>query len=192
MFSKTIRSKLRKRNIIGIVGFIHIHVTVKTVVIAFVVEIGIVLAMVIALVNHVRRGYDPTNYLMHYDTDGAWIASPVADQVQIEPGVFLYRFQASLYYANVEKFSREVRGLGKLRTTRAVIVDASAIADVDYSAGQEVLVVARRLAENGIELVFTHAVDHVVQQFDSFGVSEASNVSYERHTKSALTRYRTS
>ncbi len=169
-----------------------VAIATALVVIAFGVEIGIVLAMVIALVNHVRRGYDPTNYLMHYDTDGAWIASPVADQVQIEPGVFLYRFQASLYYANVEKFSREVRGLGKLRTTRAVIVDASAIADVDYSAGQEVLVVARRLAENGIELVFTHAVDHVVQQFDSFGVSEASNVSYERHTKSALTRYRTS
>ena len=161
-----------------------------TAVVVFGGEIGIVLARVIALINHVRRGYDPSNYLMHYDTDGSWIASPVAEHVQIEPGVFLYRFQASLYYANVEKFSREVRELGQLPSTRAIIVDASAIADVDYSAGQEVVVVARRLSELGIELVFTHAVDHVVRQFETFGVSEASNVSYEIHTKSALLRYR--
>ncbi len=161
-------------------------------VVAFGVEIGIVLAMAIALINHVRRGYDPTNYLMHKDEHGAWIASSVAEQVQIEPGVFLYRFQASLYYANVEKFSREVHELAQLPSTRAVIVDASAIADVDYSAGQEVLVVARRLADLGIELVFTHAVDHVVEQFDEFGISAAANVSYEIHTKSALLRYRNS
>ena len=158
-------------------------------VIVFGVEIGIVLAIVIALVNHVRRGYDPTNYLMHYDIDGAWIASPVVQHIQIEPGVFLYRFQASLYYANVEKFSREVRDLAQQPSTRAVIVDASAIADVDYSAGQEVAVVARRLAQGGIELVFTHAIDHVKEQFETFGVSSASNVSYEIHTKSALLRY---
>jgi anti-anti-sigma regulatory factor len=92
----------------------------------------------------------------------------------------------------VEKFSREVHELAQLPSTRAVIVDASAIADVDYSAGQEVLVVARRLADLGIELVFTHAVDHVVEQFDEFGISAAANVSYEIHTKSALLRYRNS
>jgi len=161
------------------------------VVVVFGVEIGIVAAMVIALINHVRRGYDPSNYLMHYDTDGAWIARPVAEHVPIEPGVFLYRFQASLYYANVEKFSREVRELAQIPSTRAVIIDASAIADVDYSAGQEVVVVARRLADLGIELVFTHAVTHVQGQFDTFGVSAAPNVSYEIHTKSALLRYRT-
>jgi hypothetical protein len=161
-------------------------------VVAFGVEIGIVIAMAIALINHVRRGYDPRNYLMHKDEDGAWIAGSVAERVQIEPGVFLYRFQASLYYANVEKFSREILELAQLSTTLGIIVDASAIADVDYSAGQEVLVVARRLADLGIELVFTHAVDHVVEQFDDFGISAAPNVSYEIHTQSALLRYRNS
>jgi len=162
------------------------------VVVAFGVEIGIVIAMVIALINHVRRGYDPTNYLMHRDDHGAWVAGTVAEHVQIEPGVFLYRFQASLYYANVEKFSREVRELAQIPSTWAVIIDASAIADVDYSAGQEVVVVARRLADLGIELIFTHVVDRVAQQFEMFGVSAAANVSYEIHTKSALLRYRTS
>jgi hypothetical protein len=162
------------------------------VVVAFGVEIGIVIAMVIALINHVRRGYDPTNYLMHRDDHGAWVAGTVAEHVQIEPGVFLYRFQASLYYANVEMFSREVRELAQIPSTRAVIIDASAIADVDYSAGQEVVVVARRLADLGIELIFTHVVDRVAQQFEMFGVSAAANVSYEIHTKSALLRYRTS
>ena len=162
------------------------------VVVAFGVEIGIVIAMVIALINHVRRGYDPTNYLMHRDDHGAWVAGTVAEHVQIEPGVFLYRFQASLYYANVEKFSREVRELAQIPSTRAVIIDASAIADVDYSAGQEVVVIARRLADLGIELIFTHVVDRVAQQFEMFGVSAAANVSYEIHTKSALLRYRNS
>jgi MFS superfamily sulfate permease-like transporter len=159
------------------------------VVVIFGVEIGIVLAMAIALINHVRRGYDPSNYLMHYDDHGAWVASPVDQHLAITPGVYLYRFQASLYYANVEKFSREVRELAQLPRTRAIIVDASAIADVDYSAGLEVIAVVRRLADAGIELVLTHTVDHVRQQFDTFGISAAANVSYEIHTKSALLRY---
>ena len=154
------------------------------------VELGILVSVIVALVNHVRRGYDPKNFLMEIDATGAWVAHPFDDEVAIVPGVYLYRFQASLYYANAPKFVEEVWHLATVHHPRCIIVDASAIADIDNSAGLDLGSLAKRLEEAAIPLIFTHVVDEVESQLISYGVLSHKNVEIGDDTRELLDRYR--
>ncbi len=154
------------------------------------VELGILVSIVVALVNHVRRGYDPKNFLMEIDATGAWVPHPFADDVAILPGVYLYRFQASLYYANAPKFVEEVWHLATAHHPRCIIVDASAIADIDNSAGLDLGNLAKRLENAAVPLIFTHVVDGVDSQLSSYGVLSHKNVEIGGDTRDLLDRYR--
>jgi hypothetical protein len=158
-------------------------------VLAFGVEIGILVSVVVCLINHVRRGYDPRNYVMETDTEGNWVASSVEAGTPIRPGLFLYRFEASLYYANVEKLTAEVTMLAGHPGIREICIDASAIPDVDYSAGQELLSLAKDLGERGVSITITHCIDLVRDELRRYGVLDLPTVSIEEGTREVIDRF---
>ena len=158
-------------------------------VLAFGVEIGILVSVVVCLINHVRRGYDPRNYVMETDTQGNWVASSVETGTPIRPGLFLYRFEASLYYANVEKLTAEVTMLASKPGIREICIDASAIPDVDYSAGQELLSLAKDLGERGVSITITHCIDLVRDELRRYGVLDLPTVSIEEGTREVIDRF---
>ena len=158
-------------------------------VLAFGVEIGILVSVVGCLINHVRRGYDPRNYVMETDTQGNWVASSVETGTPIRPGLFLYRFEASLYYANVEKLTAEVTMLASHPGIREICIDASAIPDVDYSAGQELLSLAKDLGERGVSITITHCIDLVRDELRRYGVLDLPTVSIEEGTREVIDRF---
>ena len=158
-------------------------------VLAFGVEIGILVSVVVCLINHVRRGYDPRNYVMETDTQGNWVASSVETGTPIRPGLFLYRFEASLYYANVEKLTAEVTMLASHPGIREICIDASAIPDVDYSAGQELLSLAKDLGERGVSITITHCIDLVRDELRRYGVLDLPTVSIEEGTREVIDRF---
>jgi SulP family sulfate permease len=100
------------------------------------VEQGIILAIVLSLLDHVRRGYRPKNTLIAAAESGGWHTSPVNSPVQYEPGLMVYRFSHSMYYANAQEFSDQVLELANGADPSLVwfCLDATAIDDVDYSA----------------------------------------------------------
>jgi SulP family sulfate permease len=78
------------------------------------VEQGIVLAMVLSLLDHVRRGYRGTNTVIAADKrKKGWQMVPLNPPQQIAPGLLVYCFSHSLYYANCAQFSEEVLRTGK-------------------------------------------------------------------------------
>ncbi len=158
-------------------------------VLAFGVEIGILVSVVVCLINHVRRGYDPRNYVMETDTEGNWVASSVEAGTPIRPGLFLYRFEASLYYANVEKLTAEVIMLASKPGIREICIDASAIPDVDYSAGKELLSLAKDLGERGVSITITHCIDLVRDELRRYGVLDLPTVSIEEGTREVIDRF---
>ena len=82
---------------------------ITTVVVVLVgVEQGIILAMVLSLLDHVRRGYRPKNSLIVAREADGWRSAPVSSPAQFEPGLMAYRFSHSMYYANAEQFSEQV------------------------------------------------------------------------------------
>src|SRR5271166_2176896 len=72
------------------------------------VEQGILLAIVLSLIDHTRRGYRPKNAVLARSETGTWEARPVATKAQALPGLIIYRFTHSMYYANTQQLSAEI------------------------------------------------------------------------------------
>src|SRR5215471_15893925 len=99
------------------------------------VEQGILLAIVLSLIDHTQRGYRPKNVVLVPGESGMWHAMPVATKAQAAPGLFIYRFTHSMYYANAQRLSDEITDLvnGAQPPVRWFCIDASSVDDVDYS-----------------------------------------------------------
>jgi SulP family sulfate permease len=125
------------------------------VVVAAGVEQGIVLAMILSLLRIVQHSYHPHTGVMTLK-DGIWQLNPVTLGAMTEPGLVLYRFEAELFYANVHRFSEEVRCLvGQSPTpVRWLIVDAESITHLDYSAARVIERLQKRLKSSDTELGF--------------------------------------
>ena len=137
------------------------------------VEQGIILAMVLSLLEHIRRGYRPKNTLVVRSEQG-WETMPVESLQQFEPGLMVYRFSHSIYYANAQQFEEQVLELAG-RAEPAVewlCVDAAAIADVDYSAAAMLRSVHQSLEKKGIRLVFGRVPQHTRHELDRLGITE--------------------
>ena len=134
------------------------------------VEQGIILAMVLSLVEHVRRSYRSKNVVIAHDETGGWVALPVTTPKQIRPGLLVYRFAHTMYYANTEQLSREVIELAKGAEPSLVwfCIDASAVADVDFSAAATLREIYGILKGQGIRLVFCDVIDLVKAELDRY------------------------
>lgn len=126
-------------------------------VVAIGVEQGILLAIVLSLIDHTRRGYRPTNAVLVRSKTGAWVARPVTTQAQALPGLIIYRFTHSIYYANAQQLMEEVFGLVKSANPpiRWFCIDASAMDDVDFSAAETLRSVFASLQSQGVRVVVT-------------------------------------
>jgi SulP family sulfate permease len=138
------------------------------------VEQGIILAIVLSLMDHVRRGYRPKNTLIAAAKPGSWRTLPVSSPVQYEPGLMIYRFSHSMYYANAQEFSEQVLELANSAETSLswFCLDAAAIDDVDYSAAATLRSTYEVLKDKGIRLVFVMVEDDVRAELDRFGITD--------------------
>jgi high affinity sulfate transporter 1 len=130
------------------------------------VEQGIILAIVLSLIDHTRRGYRPKNVVLVPAESGLLQAQPVATRAQALPGLLIYRFTHSMYYANAELLSEEITGLANNAQPplRWFCMDASAIDDVDYSAAETLRSIFAILKEKGIRLVVAQVMDDVKEE----------------------------
>lgn len=126
-------------------------------VVAVGVEQGILVAIALSLVRHVRHSYEPHTMVLEEDAQTKLLeASTVKAGVETEPGLIVYRFCADLFYANCNRFADDIRFLLKTAPTpvRCVVVDASAITDIDYSAASLLRTVLQDLQAQSVLVVF--------------------------------------
>jgi SulP family sulfate permease len=130
------------------------------------VEQGILLAIVLSLIVHTRRGYRPKNAVLVPAEPGVWRPQPVQSKAQALKGLVLYRFTHSMYYANVQLLSEEITYLTNNAEPplRWFCIDASAIDDIDYTAAETLRSVYAILKEKKIRLVFAHVLDNVKEE----------------------------
>src|SRR5215471_7874999 len=124
---------------------------ITTLMVVFVgVEQGILLAIVLSLIDHTRRGYRPKNVVLVPEASG-WHAQLVATRAQALPGLIIYRFSHSMYYANAQQLSDEIIDLVTSTNppVRWLCIDASAVDDVDYSASETLRSLLTILQERG-------------------------------------------
>ena len=127
------------------------------------VEQGIILAIVLSLIDHTRRGYRPKNALLVPTDSGNWSTHPVASNTEAQPGLAIYRFTHSMYYANAELFSEEITTLANNAEPplRWLCIDVSAVDDVDFSAAESLRSLFATLKDKGIRLVVAQVMEDV-------------------------------
>ena len=129
-------------------------------------EQGVLLTIVLSIIDHLRRSYRPNDrVVVEAGPDQPFRSLPVDPTSRIVPGLAVYRFGASLYYANAEHFSAEVLAFAgdDLPELRWLCVDAAAMGDVDYSGGLTLREVAESLHGRGVRLVLAE-VDPTVRR----------------------------
>ncbi|WP_426593405.1 SulP family inorganic anion transporter [Cellulomonas sp. McL0617] len=114
-------------------------IALVTAVVVFVVgvEQGIVLAIALSIVEIVRRAYAPKNFLVGVDNEGHPTYTVAKRGGQSLPGLIVFRYDAELFYANASRFADDVQNLIATAPdpVRWLVLDCSAMSDIDYSAG---------------------------------------------------------
>ncbi len=138
------------------------------------VEQGILLAMVLSILSHTRHGYKPKNNVLEINQAGQFHAAPVSSYAQAAPGLMVYRFNHSMYYANAEFFTEELLDLVKEADPPLswLCLDGVAIDEVDFSAAATLREVFQALKEQKVRLVLSEISDKVRAELDRSEITE--------------------
>jgi SulP family sulfate permease len=154
--------------------FVVAAITAVTVVVVG-VEQGVLLAIVLSIIDHLRRSYRPNDrVVVEAGPDQRLRSLPVDPASRIVPGLAVYRFGASLYYANAEHFSKEVLAFAgeELPELRWLCIDVAAVGDVDYSGGLTLREVAESLHGRGARLVLCEVDPAVRTTLERYGLGD--------------------
>jgi MFS superfamily sulfate permease-like transporter len=90
--------------------FLLALITAATVVF-FGVEQGILLAVVLSLLMHVRQGYRPHTGVIVRDSTDHWRLDDPIPGKEAEPGLVMFWFGGGLFYANAAFFAEQAQRL---------------------------------------------------------------------------------
>ena len=138
-------------------GEFRLALITAAVVVVIGVEQGILLAIALSLLWHVRHSYRPHTAVL-VEHGGQWQATPAVPGALSGPGLVIFQFGSDLFYANAGRFAADVRGLieGADPPVKWLVVDAGAITSVDYSAARVLTNLQRDLIRRSIALVLVH------------------------------------
>jgi high affinity sulfate transporter 1 len=137
------------------------------------VEKGILIAIALSLVQHVRHSYRPHTAMFIPGAKDRWVRAAATPGSQTEPGLIVYRLGADLFYANVDRFSDEVRALIDKAPTpvRWFILDADAVTDIDYSAARTIRDLHAELAAKNVRVALARVSEFLRTDLDKFGIN---------------------
>ena len=160
-------------------------ITALTVVV-FGVEQGILLAVVLSLLQHVRHSYRPHTGVIVRDAAGNWNLEKLVPGKMAEPGLVMFWFGRDLFYANAGFFAEQARSLvdDSPSPVRWLVIDGTAITGLDFSAGRAIAELQQDLAKAGVVLAFVWAPERHHEDLERMGLVEligASRIFGSRH-----------
>jgi sulfate permease, SulP family len=123
-------------------------------VIAVGVQQAVVLAIILSLLDYVRRGYRPARSVVTRCASGHLHRQELGSGATASPGLIVYRFGADLFYANTNGFNEDLLALAHEPGVEWICIDAASVSDIDYSGWKTLVEVQKSLDESGIRLVF--------------------------------------
>lgn len=168
-------------------GEFRLAIVTAATVIGIGVEQGILIAIGLSLLRHVRHSYRPHTGIVILAPDGEPEVETVHPNGEIEPGLIVYRFGADLFYANCRLFSSDIRALtsGTRVPVRCIIIDCSAITDLDYSAARLVRNVIDDCGKHGIRMMFARVSPFLQADMTRHGIVKVvgeNNIFRQMHT----------
>lgn len=149
-------------------------ITAATVII-FGVEKGIIVAVVLSLLQHVRNSYRPRTGVLVQDPVHHWQLEEVLPGKMAEPGLVMYWFGSDLFYANVALFAEQARRLVHQSPSpvRWLVIDATAITKLDFSAGCALSELHQDLSKAGVVLALIVVPVRHFETLERMGLAEA-------------------
>jgi sulfate permease, SulP family len=139
------------------------------------VEHGILLAVALSLLRHVRHSYRPhTMVLEPSAANGKWQPVPATPGMMTAPGLIVYRFGSDLFFANDHLFSQEVLKLVDAAPggVRAFVVDAGAITALDYSAARTLSDLIGDVHDRKVDVIFGRVTSWLRSDMDRHGITQ--------------------
>ncbi|KAA9107634.1 SulP family inorganic anion transporter [Microbacterium rhizomatis] len=154
-------------------GEFVVAVLTALVVVTVGVEQAIILAIILSIITHLSHGYRPTDGVIITRSQEMSQTVPVAAGTTSEPGLVVYRFAASLYFANANRFNEEMLTLvgDGAPAVRWLVIDASAMSDIDYSGGETLLQASSELEDRGVRLALANVAPSVRVHLDRCGIT---------------------
>ena len=120
---------------------------------------AVIIAFLLATIDLLRRASRPGAWVLREAPDGSHFIPEETDHAPDIPGIIMYRFGASLYFANANFFEEEVE---KLVTQAAspvkwFVLDAEAMNDMDTTGEETLHQVMSWLAKRGVTVAVSRA-----------------------------------
>jgi sulfate permease, SulP family len=150
----------------------YVALLTAIVVVTIGVEEGVILAILLSLVLHVKRHYQTTDFVITRNEKGHLRTVAPAPGTRTEPGLVVYRFGGGIFYANATRLSEEMLGLvAGDDPPRWFVFDAAAVDDIDFSGGKTLAELADQLHERNVVLALCEVNDKVRGQLETFGIT---------------------
>ncbi|GHE53602.1 SulP family inorganic anion transporter [Camelimonas fluminis] len=139
------------------------------------VEQGILLAIALSLIRHVRHSYRPHVSVLAPGASGRWEPAPARAGLQTAPGLIVYRFGADLFYANADGFADTAQALVAAAPSpvRDLVIDASATTNIDFSAARVFRALIEKLQQRGVQVVMGRVSNGLRADLERHGVAAA-------------------
>jgi SulP family sulfate permease len=136
---------------------------------------GIVVGVVVSLLEVLRRAILPNTAVLG-NVAGTVTYRDIANfrDATTLPGVIVYRFDAPLFFANVDVFRRQILALvdGASDHVRTVIVNAEGITDLDVTGAENLQRVTEDLRKRDVRLVLARVRTDLQSMMVALGVED--------------------
>ncbi|MEM5450173.1 MULTISPECIES: SulP family inorganic anion transporter [Paraburkholderia] len=131
---------------------------------------GILAAVVLSLIAHARHSYRLRTRVLTRGPADRWIAHPVTPNLLAAPGIVVYRFEADMFYANAGRFTEEVLKVVNEAspTPRWIVVDATEMYNIDYTAGKTLVQLGEELDKRGVGIAAVALATGVRHQIERY------------------------
>ncbi len=139
------------------------------------VEEGIIAAIVLSVLFHLRHSYQPHDRLVVGGPEpGSIRLKDLESGAQALPGLALYAFGSSMYYANADRLQQEALAVVDRAdpALRWFCVVATSVGDLDYSASETLRALHEELADRGVTLVLCGVTPEVRAELERDGLVE--------------------
>ncbi|WP_288843177.1 SulP family inorganic anion transporter [uncultured Deefgea sp.] len=155
------------------------------------VEQGLLFAALLSLLHHVSHSYNPHCAILQVNLEGNLMTQAIKPGATTLPGLIIYHFGADLFYANEHRFCADIHALIDQAATPVdcLIIDASAMTHIDYSAAQSLRQLDDQLQQQGIALLFARCDAALIDDLNRHRISEKIGADHIFTTLHAALKY---
>jgi SulP family sulfate permease len=133
---------------------------------------AVIIAFLLSTIDVVRRASRPRTSVLKEVPDGTHLAAGSTDIGVTAPGLIVYRFEASLYFANANLFLDQVEQLVSRAPSpvKWFVLDAQAIVDIDTTGAEALEHALALLEERNVTFVMSRANEAMPSLLERYGL----------------------